>query len=348
MSKQYLLDYAEFYITNVCNLNCPRCNRFNNYVFSGHYSWDEFKDEYTKWSKILDVEKIGILGGEPFSHPDLEKWVRGIANLWPKSKIEIVTNGTYQDKIQDFYSILKEYNGRISLDINWHKNDRTLINELKDSMLQGAVTETITFNKTLWQQCYNAISGPSWPKCDTPDEFKQLPLHIQEECSTVHNFSYDIFLDNTAYISYRDQNNVLIAISKADYFNEPTLKFDGAEFSLYNSVPKEALEICYSKKCHHFVDGKLYKCGPLAVLPKFLEQYDVNLTSKQRDLIESYQPAAADWSATDLDMFFKNLKTVEVIDQCSICPSKFNPVQFEAGTKKIKLTDLRKQLSNNK
>ena len=38
------LNYAEFYITNVCNLNCTECNRFNNYHFSGHQRWDDYSD----------------------------------------------------------------------------------------------------------------------------------------------------------------------------------------------------------------------------------------------------------------------------------------------------------------
>lgn len=37
------LDYMEFYITNVCNLTCTGCNRFNNYKFKGFQRWTEDK-----------------------------------------------------------------------------------------------------------------------------------------------------------------------------------------------------------------------------------------------------------------------------------------------------------------
>ena len=45
------LNYMEFYITNVCNLTCTGCNRFNNYKFKGFQRWADYKEEYTQWSK---------------------------------------------------------------------------------------------------------------------------------------------------------------------------------------------------------------------------------------------------------------------------------------------------------
>lgn len=39
---------VEFHITNVCNLNCSACNKYNNYFYSGHYLWDDYKDFYKK------------------------------------------------------------------------------------------------------------------------------------------------------------------------------------------------------------------------------------------------------------------------------------------------------------
>ena len=32
----------EFYITNVCNIACPQCNRFNNWNFKGHQIWKDY------------------------------------------------------------------------------------------------------------------------------------------------------------------------------------------------------------------------------------------------------------------------------------------------------------------
>lgn len=87
---------VEFYITNVCNLACRGCNRFNNYNFKGHQYWDDWAAEYEKWSTRLDLPNITIIGGEPTLHPELEVWASNLRRLWPNSEIMIQTNGTYQ------------------------------------------------------------------------------------------------------------------------------------------------------------------------------------------------------------------------------------------------------------
>ena len=86
----------EFYITNVCNLECRGCNRFNNYNFKGHQYWNDYATEIEAWSTRIDPKQITILGGEPLLNPDLEKWASNLRRLWPKSNIMIQTNGTYQ------------------------------------------------------------------------------------------------------------------------------------------------------------------------------------------------------------------------------------------------------------
>lgn len=87
---------VEFYITNVCNLSCRGCNRFNNYKFKGHQRWNDHAVEYEKWSKRLDLPRITIMGGEPTLNPDLEKYASNLRKLWPDAVIMVQTNGTYQ------------------------------------------------------------------------------------------------------------------------------------------------------------------------------------------------------------------------------------------------------------
>jgi len=91
-----LFPVVEFYITNVCNLTCRGCNRFNNYNFKGHQRWADHAKEYEAWAKRLDLPRIVIIGGEPTLNPDLELWASNLRRLWPDSVIMIQTNGTYQ------------------------------------------------------------------------------------------------------------------------------------------------------------------------------------------------------------------------------------------------------------
>lgn len=101
------LKYSEIYITNVCNYSCTHCQSFNNYSFKGHQRWDDYKSEYELLSKKLDIDVIQLIGGEPTLNPDFYKWLEGVSNLWPTSKLQIATNGTALDKITDeVYNIL--------------------------------------------------------------------------------------------------------------------------------------------------------------------------------------------------------------------------------------------------
>ena len=74
------LRYAEFYVTNVCNLACDNCNRFNNMDFKGKYDFDV--EQYREWAEKLDIHRIAILGGEPTYHPNLGSWIEGISKLY--------------------------------------------------------------------------------------------------------------------------------------------------------------------------------------------------------------------------------------------------------------------------
>lgn len=110
------LKYSEVNITNVCNYSCTHCQSLNNYAFKGHQLWDDYKDEYRKLSECLDIDQIQIIGGEPTLNPDFEKWVEGISDLWPNTKLQISTNGSRLDKLTpNIYQILSKHKGTLWL-----------------------------------------------------------------------------------------------------------------------------------------------------------------------------------------------------------------------------------------
>ncbi len=104
------IDIVQFYITNVCNLTCKDCESFNDRAFKGHFYWDQHAEDYQQWSKVINIENLGIIGGEPFANPDLLVWVKEVRALWPSSPVaEVWTNGTYLKSKQQLASqIIKE------------------------------------------------------------------------------------------------------------------------------------------------------------------------------------------------------------------------------------------------
>ena len=98
----------EFYITNVCNIACPDCNRFNNHDFAGWQRWSDYEADYTAWADRIRLQKVTILGGEPLMNPDICKWIIGINQLWGKS-VNVLTNGTRLNQTPGLYDALMNY-----------------------------------------------------------------------------------------------------------------------------------------------------------------------------------------------------------------------------------------------
>jgi organic radical activating enzyme len=79
------LDHIDIYINNLCNRTCEGCVTYSNFAFTGHYDFKVSEDYLNKWSEILHLEEINLLGGEPFLHSDLLSWVTGVKSIFKNS-----------------------------------------------------------------------------------------------------------------------------------------------------------------------------------------------------------------------------------------------------------------------
>jgi hypothetical protein len=72
----------------------------------------------------------------------------------------------------------------------------------------------------------------------------------------------------------------------------------------------------------------------VAVLPKFVQQYDVQLTGSQQELLYSYKALRSDCSDQELDNFLTN--EPHPIPQCNLCPCDgvYSTVTFDPRRKK--------------
>ena len=108
----------------------------------------------------------------------------------------------------------------------------------------------------------------------------------------------------------------------------------GSFFTVHDSVVSEAFDACTMSRSHTLIDGVLYKCPMVALLPRFMQQYQVNLTIQQQSLLDGYQGLQHDCAHSELERFLKNEN--ESIPQCALCPSdgEFSPVTFDPRRKK--------------
>ena len=177
------LPYAEFNITNVCNLNCPDCVTYNNFAFRGHSRWSVWADIYEQWSQLLDLDRLAIVGGEPMLNPDFETWARSLRRLWPQAQIQILTNGTQLHKYPDLRQLLQDCKITLKISAHGHANRSKVLFQLSKILSSNAsVSYDINdYELQSWQNSYNRIRDPIWPACNHPREFVNLPYVIQRE-----------------------------------------------------------------------------------------------------------------------------------------------------------------------
>lgn len=266
---------VEFYITNVCNLTCDNCNRFNNYKFTGWQRWEDYIEVYTKWADYINLPQIVIMGGEPLLNPTVNQWIQGLHQIFG-AHIQVLSNGIQLNKAKDLYQTLVDNNGHVGISLHNLDHFEQIRANIKDFL------------------------GP-----------------IKEEygAGTADNRANGIFY------SARDVNEMLVNVYMSNDFQQAAViaKPDGG-YTLHNSNPENAHGMCgfVLNKCYHFIKGKIYKCGPVALIPEFDQQFNLDISDQDRALLNSYKPMTVDTWPSDGQQWIAELDNV--IPQCKFCP----------------------------
>lgn len=280
--KKYFPNKVEFYITNVCNLTCENCNRFNNYKFTGFQRWSDYEDTYKEWAKKVKLSSVVLLGGEPLLNPSICDWVRGIPAVFG-CDVQVLSNGTQINQTPGLYQAFAEQPYHAHIGISLHNKDEfESIRARVRSFLQGTITE--------W--------GPA----------------INEPCP-------DDRRDFNAYWSAEDSNHVLVNVWFVEKFSTAAIQTVANKFVPHNSEVFFAHQQCgfVKFKSYHFIKGKLYKCGPSALFPEFDKQNPMAISESDRELINSYRALSMENFEEYHQEFFDNLD--QPIPQCKFCPS---------------------------
>lgn len=186
----------------------------------------------------------------------------------------------------------------------------------------------------------------------TPDIYQILSKHNGTLWITCHDIKlYDGFLEFTKQFldeivydnnepparrvsrNFVDVNGVEIILDWTQTFVSSAIENIDNKLSMkFNSDVDIAHDKCGFKNCHQMYKGKLYKCPLVSILPDFLDQFDVAMTSDDRKLAYSYQPLTADGNIVE---FVNSID--DSIPQCKFCPSQYTEYNFVGTEKKIKI-----------
>jgi hypothetical protein len=266
-------------------------------------------------------------------NPEFMDWTLGLLELWPYTQLNIATNGTQLDRWPELYEVVLANRQRMQLLINIH--GPSLKQSTFDKIhrfLHGNIYKRFDrsiFPDCAWKEMWEVIRGPDWPDCASADDFYSLPQHIIDECKSDYDLGPQL---------WTDANGVTVQVNVVNYFVNSTIipDYDLQNFKLHDSDPRRAIKNCMSKYCHHFSRGKLHKCGVTGILPDFDDQFFLDITDQDRELIRSYRGAEPTWQDTNLEKFLINLRQGDPVAQCKFCPENYVSTRFDAGPKKIK------------
>jgi Radical SAM superfamily/4Fe-4S single cluster domain len=286
MTQRRLIDRLEFYITNVCNLTCSGCNRYNNYKFSGHWTWAEAEPVLTRWAEKIEVNHPVILGGEPLLNPDIVAWINGIRRLWPRlGGVQVQSNGTRLDITRGLYEALDPKVG------NWI----------------GISLHAEEHREPLFERIRNFLKHPIIETEDPTDPIGSWYQFVDVNKNYVHVWNNNTFV----------QSNIIEQVN--------------GQFGLYNSDPNRAHENCTYRrfKNYHMIRGKIYKCGPVALMAEFDDQHQFDISEQDRDIIHALgRGLGIDEFDTRGQEFLDNIDNM--IPQCKFCPEnyEYKPITF--------------------
>jgi organic radical activating enzyme len=280
------VDKLEFYITNTCNLTCTNCNRFNNLDFRGSQRWSDYEADYQEWAKYIDPKKIVILGGEPFLNPTLKEWVLGLNRIFNRP-VQILTNGTRLHAISDFYEFMLESSRSLTLGKNW-----------------------------IGVSVHNSLD---------------LAKYVSSIRAFLKHPITELDSDSSADLVFIDANGLSIKVWVQDQFYQAAIQQQPTQwvnnnpvpgrYTLYNNDPFFAHQACgfATWKNYHMIRGQLYKCGPVALMPEFDTQHNLDIPEEDRQLLHRYRPLSA-WDYPVLgEAFFAELDNHLL--QCKFCPT---------------------------
>jgi organic radical activating enzyme len=136
--------------------------------------------------------------------------------------------------------------------------------------------------------------------------------------------------------------NIKPNVSLETDFSECAVIDKHSHFEVHdNNNVVEPFEACTMKYSHTILQGRLYKCPMVAILPTFQKQFDVRLTQKQQELLDSYRSLSHDCDDTDLEEFL--ISEHSPIPQCKLCPGSYvtTKITFDPSRKtrqKINIT----------
>lgn len=136
--------YLEANIVDGCNLNCRGCTHFSG-LFSREeiYPLENFYNDVHRLSKICDIVRFRLLGGEPLLSKNLDEYIRIVRKNFPKTNLKIVTNGLLIPSLpQKILNSIRE--NKCMVDISPYAPTFKILDRIKNILISNGITFQIS------------------------------------------------------------------------------------------------------------------------------------------------------------------------------------------------------------
>lgn len=107
-----MIEHIDYHVTDHCNLNCAGCDQFGTLANPWFISLEKVREDWQVIAdKQLKIGRIHVLGGEPLLHPELDKILILLREMFPTIEIVVYTNGILMPQLKEkLLPIFKKYN----------------------------------------------------------------------------------------------------------------------------------------------------------------------------------------------------------------------------------------------
>lgn len=106
------LENVDICVAEHCNLGCYSCNHFSQLAEPEFADLESVERDLKRLSELSggSIPSISFSGGEPLLNPELPEFMRAARKYFPKSRVQIITNGLLLLAQKDiFWESLKKY-----------------------------------------------------------------------------------------------------------------------------------------------------------------------------------------------------------------------------------------------
>lgn len=309
MVKPYL-KFLDIYYGAKCNLACSHCDTRSDITDTSKFDpeIESIIESIDLARSKFDIVYYSVLGGEPLLYLDkIEKIFSHIRQTDNNATLVFSTNGALLDKkLKQVSNLLEKY--RINLFVCDHFaafDDKTLSNKVRNSTLSLAKElnmiegdEQQFFSKFL--DIENSLNDPLFQKWLDSKSLDLLNSHTDDR----------YFSNGKTWVHFRGQRDFQQIYKLVDEVPKP-FATGNPEASYKNG--------CCSEMCSFLINKKIYKCGALGTLNRFLEKHNLLEDSDWQKYL-NYNPLDLTNCTNEQVQQFSDTK-YSSIEHCDMCPS---------------------------